>query len=292
MGTASSWSHSFSTGTTLEISFSGKIPLFGGANGTISQAWTQTKETNGSLSVDKGSSLDISVPGPANSNSGIDHNGDIVLVWINPEADFKATSANGALWNDSFDQRDPANEPDVIPVFVAWLKNPASMPVGVQNSLARTWAGSGQGLTTADFATILARDPFANGSTTIDPKRFDLQGGETFAYLPPPCGFQPITETFSEFYNTTTTFGTSASDSYSVSYTKSAGAGFGTWLQANFTATTSLSWTNQWGHQNSSSSGQKATFSITGPSDCHYAGPTDAQVYQDNVYGTFMFAFL
>jgi hypothetical protein len=290
VGTSSSWANSFQSQTTLSTSFSGKIFLFGGS--TISQAWTETKENTGSVTINKTTTNGLSVPGPGDSNAGIDHNADIIGLWINPETDFKVTSPTAAQWNFSFDQRDPANAVDVQYVYVAWLKNPALMPPGVQQALSRTWAGPGQGLTTDDYAAILQRDPFANGNTTVDSRRFDLQAGQTFTYLPPPCGYQPFTQSYSNAYNTTTAYGQTATDSYQVGYTKTTQQGFGDWLQVNFTSGLNLTWTNGWGHQNSSANGQSATFHITGPSDCNYSGPTSVQVYQDNVYGTFMFKFL
>jgi hypothetical protein len=169
----------------------------------------------------------------------------------------------------------------------------------IPQRLARTWAqsnddGSGPGLTSTDYAAILARDPFANGQTTIDPTRFDLQGGQTLQYLPPACGGQPDTTTYNVQYTTTSTQGQSATDTYTLSYGTSKQAAFQNFLNVNatFTSSKTLTWTNKWGHQTSSGSGQTATVTITGPNDCSYNGKTDVQIYRDNVYGTLMFAFI
>jgi hypothetical protein len=51
-------------------------------------------------------------------------------------------------------------------VPVAWLKNPSLMPPNVAQQLQALK------FTNHDYQTILALDPFANGSTTIDPTRF------------------------------------------------------------------------------------------------------------------------
>jgi hypothetical protein len=291
LGTDNSWSNSFSSGTKLDVSFKGQIPLLGGANGMTSQSWTQTAETSGSITVNKSTGFNIIVPGPADSNLGIDHDADVILLWLNPQSSFTATSSNSATWHHSFDQRD-INEADVVPVPVAFLKNPSTMPPGLQASLQRTWAGSGQGLTANDFAVILARDPFASGATTIDNTRFDLVGGQTFSYLPPACGItQPNTETFKATYDLTSTLGQSAMDEFDISYTRSGTASFLTWFSANWTSTSTFKRINKWGHQNMSGAGNSAMLTITGPTDCHYSGKTNVQIYQDNVYGTFMFAF-
>jgi hypothetical protein len=285
LGTSASWGSSISKSTTLATSL--KIGVLSPIN--TSQTWTQTADTASTISVNKSTSLGISVPGPANSNVGINHDFDVIEVWINPKDDFTVTSSNSAQWKYNFDPRDPAKEVDIVPLYVHELKNPSTIPSGKKSLLARTWAGSGQGLTSTDYATILARDPFANGSTNIDATRFHLQIGQTLAYDPPPCGGQPITNTYTETYQTTTTHEQTAGDSYSVSYTRSAGGNFSSWLSANFLSQTTLTWTNKWGHQASTGSGKSATLSITGPSSCTYSGPVDVQVYEDNVYGTFMF---
>ncbi len=77
---------------------------------------------------------------------------------------------------------------------------------------------------------------------------------------------------------------------HEVSYTRTYGTKFTNWLSFNLTSTQTLKWTNQWGHDTTQGSGQSATLSITGP-PYGYTGPTSVQVYKDNVYGTFMFAF-
>lgn len=286
LGSSNSWEKTFSTGTQISTDLSiGKVFKVG-----ISQTWTQEFDNSGSISVDKSTSFDISVPGPLNPNVGINHDYDIIEVWLNPQADFTVTTPNSALWKYNFDARDPANEMDVVQLYVTWLKHPSTIPPGIASRLARTWAGSGQGLTTADYSTILARDPLANGGT-INSTRFDLQIGQTLSYTPPPAGGQPTTTTYSVGYQTTTVNGQSATDSYSVAFTKSSGFGFGNWFSANSTSTTSLAWQNKWGHEASTASGNKATVSITGP-PAGYTGSTSVQVYKDNVYGTFMFAFV
>lgn len=295
MGTCNSWESSFSTNTTLTKSFTVKIPVFGSLDGKVSSSWTETSDASSSICVNKSTSSGILVRGPLDPNAGIDHNYDVVRLWVNPQSNFTATSPNGAQWSFSFDQRDPANEVDIVDLYVYQLKNPSTIDPGTAQVLARTWApnnadGSGPGLTSADYAAILASDPLANG-LAINSTRFDLEAGETFQYQPPPPGGQPITETFSESYQSTSTQGHSATDSRSVGYSLSGSAGFLGWLNANFTASQNFTWTNKASVQATQTSGQSGSFSITGP-PYGYTGRVDVQVYQDNVYGTFMFAFV
>ena len=85
------------------------------------------------------------VPGPADLASGasvgINHDYDVVLLWLNPVVNLVVTGTDSALWTGyRFDPDDPVNEMDVVPVYVAWLKNPSLMPPGVAFALSRTWA--------------------------------------------------------------------------------------------------------------------------------------------------------
>jgi len=227
---------------------------------------------------------------------GIDHDYDLVALQLNPEVDFTITSPTSASYAYSFDPRDPAAEVDVIYLYVKDLKALAagtySGDPNIPQRLARTWDTSGLGgLTSADYATILARDPFANGSTTIDLTRFDLQFGQTFPYQPPPQGGQPITTTGSLSYETTSTQGQTATDEYQVGISKSVETSFLGWFTNNFTSSSSTTWTSSVMQEYTVGSGQSAAASITGPS-YGYTGPTDVQVYKDNIYGTFMFAWV
>jgi hypothetical protein len=196
-------------------------------------------------------------------------------------------------WNGyTYDSRDPANEMDVVPIYVSWLKNPSTMPSSVQSRLARSWDTTGLGgLDNADYSAILAQDPFANGSSSVAPTRFDLEGPETFTYEPPPAGGQPITENYTETYQRTTTTGQGGSSSYSVEYSIESKLNiFHSMISADLKDSNTLTWTNKWSSETTQMQGQTSKLSITGPAySDNYTGPTDFQVYQDNVYGTFMF---
>jgi hypothetical protein len=174
--------------------------------------------------MDSAKRMADTVSGPASSAAGIDHDYDVIRVWLNPKVNITAYTPSSLQWTGySYDMRDPAAEMEIIPLYVYWLKNPSTIPSPYPATyLARPWDTSGLGgLTNADYAAILARDPFANPSynPNTDPnKRFDLQAGETFAYQPPPPGGQPITQTYSISYQTTSTAGQSAQDTYQVGF--------------------------------------------------------------------------
>jgi hypothetical protein len=159
-----------------------------------------------------------------------------------------------------------------------------------------TWDTSGVGgLTTADYASILAADPFsvATYNPNTDPGyRFDLQGGQTFAYEPPPPGGQPITEQYSASTQTTSTQGQGAKTTSTVGYSIDFTTGvtiFGE-IGADFKASNSYTTTDQWSSAVNSVVGKTAALSITGPATSdNYTGPTTIQVWRDNIYGSFMF---
>src|SRR5262249_41535313 len=151
--------------------------------------FTQATDDSSSIAVKKTNTFDIRVPGLANPTDGINHDFDIILLWINPAVNFVVTGSGSAqVPSLAFDAADPANEVDVVPVYVTWLRHPETMPHGVKNALARTWAappsdGSGPGLTSDDFTNILKADPFTDpnyvltvtpGTNNTADKRFDL----------------------------------------------------------------------------------------------------------------------
>jgi len=70
-------------------------------------------------------------------------------------------------------------------VRVGGLKNPSPMPPGLKQQLTAA------GLTAADYAAILAVDPFASGATAIDPNRF-LPTTFSFPYNPPLTAADPV----------------------------------------------------------------------------------------------------
>jgi hypothetical protein len=62
---------------------------------------------------------------------------------------------------------------------------------------------------------------------------------------------------------------------------------------AKLTTADTLSWTNKWSSQSTQQVGQTAAVSVTGPAFAdNYTGPVEFNVFQDNVYGTFMFGFI
>ncbi len=302
-GTNTTTANSWNSNTTYSVSVkvSGGIPGIEGGSitGETSTSYGQEQDANTGIAVSTSTTYTDVIDGPASSSVGVDHDYDVIWVWLNPQTSYVLGQNEIALTGYSFNAQDGTEEMEVVPLYVSWLKNPSSIPANVASRLARTWDTSGLGGFTAnDYAQILSSDPFA--TTGYNPSsdtghRFDLVGGQTFSYSPPPAGGQPVTQNFSVTTSTTSTSGQGASSSHStswkVTYTNST-----TVLEAATTITGMLSvgntmtTTDKWSSTINSQSGKAASFSITGPATAdNYTGPTVMQVWRDNVYGSFMF---
>jgi hypothetical protein len=235
--------------------------------------------TSDQVSVTKTSSMDIKVAGP--NTDGIDHNQDLIYLWLNPMVNVSVTG-NNIAWSLSDNTTLGANM--VIQyVYVGWLKNPASMPLGVSAALAAA------GITSADYPTILARDPFANGSTAIDPARFRLTN-TTFPYEPPfTAGAMVPAQTYTVGNDLTDKSSTTSTDSYTLSIAASGGYNLGV-VKATLDISASWTWTNTTSYGLSTESKQSSSVTIAGPSPS-YKGATNIDVYYDTIYNSFLYAF-
>jgi hypothetical protein len=140
----------------------------------------------------------------------------------------------------------------------------------------------------------------ANGfSYTIPPDtqttsdgRFVLTGNQEVQYAPPPSGVGPITETYSIALSTTTTQGQAGKDTRQVGFAVdiNVNGGFLVDFTSDQKISNTLTWVNQWSTLSTLDVGQTAALSVTGPAySNNYTGPVEFDVYQDTVYGTFMF---
>jgi len=272
------------------------------------------------------SSLSTQTHGTPNQYSPVDHNYDIIWLWLNPVSIFTFDSQNNSqvYWNGyGFDMADqPAME--IYPMYVGYL-NGAFGPITQQdaNRLARSWAtnqtfpsGQGPGLTTTDYQTILQADPFTNSSYTfslapgVSPitsadGRFTLSGGvnnsaQSFLYVQPAPGQSPITQSYTNTYTSASTLGQSSKAESSVTYGLDVAFGgspfFGS-LSTHIMNQDTYTTTTETSTSITNSTSQADALSITGPA-CNattapcvpaYTGPSEFNVYQDNLYGTFLF---
>ena len=159
-GTTTSTTESFKSGTTVSLerglSFEG-ISLF---EMTSDTNFTTSVTSGNSLTISKAQSFEINTLG---NGDGIDHGQDMFLLLLNPAIVVESLGRN-SNWNFGY------SGPSALlyKVYVSWLRNEQrSMPDPVKDFPMNQYH-----FKQADFQTILAQDPFAEGSGTIDPARF------------------------------------------------------------------------------------------------------------------------
>jgi hypothetical protein len=120
-----------------------------------------------SLDIKKSTSSEISYSGP--SSDGIDHDRDIIYLWLNPTINLQLTPTSAA-WNLGDNPR-----ADIQLVYVGWLKDPSKMQRDAPGVVQRLQT---YGITPADYPEILKADPFARvtpaakGAPRVNLQRF------------------------------------------------------------------------------------------------------------------------
>lgn len=290
-GTSTSTEKSYQTRTDISADVS--VFSFGAS---VSASYSQQTTNSSSVAVVTTTANSTVIAGPAASSQGVNHDYDVIWIWLNPRLEMTKTGPFSIRWGGySFDPANPAAEMDIVPLYVHQLKNPATIPPATASRLARSWDTSGLGgLVDADFQEILAANPFTNGSfnpNTDTSGRFDLQAGYTFSFQPPPLGGQPITQTFSVQRSRTSSTGKTVQHTYQVGYSVNEGMQIlGPLLASNVKNAKSLSLTDRAISGTIATDTNTASLSITGPAASdNYQGPTSFQVWRDNVYGSFAF---
>ncbi len=172
----------------------------------------------------------------------------------------------------------------------------------------------------ATSATLTTSAGTQSGVAYSVPSRFTQSGNVNFGYTQPPPGGQPSTQAFTWTYTTTNTSGTSTSHENTVEYGLEKTFGgklFGIGFQHSLTQTWSMTHSYETSSQIQTSNTSTATASITGPKcnnvsgacspvypPTHAYNPTNCSatslakafgqgttmyLYQDNLFGTFMF---
>jgi len=195
VGNTSSISSSISTSYTESVSITegscggGPGAILGVSGGacvteSASSGYTQTSGSSKTITINKQGTTTLKTPGVPNVYSPIDHDYDIVWLWLNPVATFSApvtnTPTSGTVtWTGyAYDYNDPLHILDVYPILVGYLNgdfgtytcNGVVGTVDCEDAgvLARSWVttqkfapGQGPGITPSDYPNILAADPFA-----------------------------------------------------------------------------------------------------------------------------------
>jgi hypothetical protein len=294
MGTKMSIQSSFQTSINLSVSAStggtGGDPKF---SATASTGWTNKSTDTNSTTISKSTTFDVKASG---NGDGVDHDQDTFLLLLNPAIALQQTStfntgvcsASVVNWLFGLNISQVPNQA-LFKVTVGDLKNPAAMPAATAAQL------NALNFTTADYQTILAQDPFANGSTAVDSfsARY-IPTTTSFPYEPPDttecasgvCSCVAVSSSLKN--ELATDVGSSVVSSYKVGLSFSLSGipvsifSFGSTLNQTYT------WTSSSTTDDTTDSAQTATVSVQCPS-INYTGPTLMTVYWDKLYGSFLF---
>jgi len=322
-GNNSTSSSSFTTAYTATQTLSGKAGLFGWLSGkaTTTQSETYQQETSSSttIAVTQTISNKNSLNGALDPVNGVNHNYDLIYVWLNPVATYTlTTNVSGAPTSVTFsgfgyDLTDPTqpNDLDVeaIPLgcingYFTATGNTAwetTCSTTIASRYARTWAltntdGTGPGLNATDLANIADADPFNTPGyvPTLPIGSYTTTDGRFMECDNPECSlginFIPgSSDTYSQGYSTTTTITNSytTTTSYSIAQTLTSQAFWGSFTLA-LENQYKVTWTYGTSTQVTETSGQVAGFTIVGP-PAGYSGPGTFTILQDNYWGTFAF---
>lgn len=301
-------------GGTLQICGTDGLPTTAGGG------FTQVKDSSQTTDVSQQQGYTITIYGPQPNGClgqtdtqmddlGLDHDYDQFIVWLNPAVNISGAPSGALYWTGySFNGEDPAQNIDSVTLSPGQLKDP-NFPADLDNQgieggcyyqpgfyakLQRGWDTSGTAggaaLTAADYQAILAAEPWANDphatSTPLDTARFS---GPLNA-LELQYETNQLATGYSACYNSGFATNLGETDTYSVqSGLQVHFSFFGGLISGSLTDASAMTNQSGWSSTNSQKVGQCATISITGPpGGSGYSGPTQFNVYQDNVFGTFM----
>lgn len=229
------------------------------------------------------------------------------------------------IWNGyGYDPSDPSGryQMDIYPVAVGWLNGHFGDDPSIDAVLARSWVssqtwatGEGPGLTSADKANIIAADPLTNPNyTQLEQHPYTTSDGR-FTLMDTPTGTpNPIPYVIASpgngagittAYDVTQTDNQSQAQGASNSFNQAfglqetfGGTLFGTGITTTLNQSQILTWKSSYLNTLTTTTTLNKGLSVTGPpcpapypGPCNpsYSGPGQFLVYQDNLYGTFVF---
>jgi hypothetical protein len=247
-----------------------------GASVSLGVDWNETDTTKTQLTVKQTAKNDTKVSSAA--ADGINHDEDHIYLLLNPIVHV-TISGKKLNYSNGVD----GAVADIIYVYPPWLRNPSSMPADVAQHLAA------RGMTADDYAQILTADPFATGSTAIDPRRF-VQTNTTLPYeapLMPTDGATLSSYTVTSETDNTQTATNQTSTSLDLKITVS--EGFPGIAKISLTDDNKSTWTHSSSNANANGTSSSATAAVGDPS-FGYKGPIDIGVYYDTIFNSFLFA--
>lgn len=350
LGTTTTTNNSFKQGYGESISVTGSTGDCNGSSGGIfgfsggvcvtgtqSTNYTMQSMDSKTISVVNKTSIMNKTTGTPNDFSPVDHDYDMVWLWLNPITTYIYNPANPNFPEWTGFGYDMSDQPamDLWPVLLGYLNGDfgclaidATCDAEDAQVLARSWvanynpqtwpAGEGPGLTAADLANIAKADPWganpsyavvlgtASPPTTTD-GRFTIapingSNSQSFDYKQAgPGNGSGLTQTYTNENTVTNTVSTGNTYTFQEAFgleEKVGGSFFWQSVQYDFKQTSTFEWDHSFLQTSNNISDSTDSLSITGP-PCPAAppGPCNPQytsvpefdVYQDNLFGSFMF---
>jgi hypothetical protein len=262
----SSAGSSTSVSNTFKQSYSVSAMTGGGFIGQVdvglSFSYAKSVTDDQSIDYKKTTNSKITVFGPSVDN--IDHDHDLIYLWLNPQVDLSLTSSSG-VWTFV-----GAGTAEITYVYAGSLRNPSChfdaamhptcMRDDVRNYLKRF------GITEQDFPDILRYDVLANDLSAFDSKRFQPMN-YTFPYQPPYAAGETVpTQTFTFTNGSNSTIGSKVTEDFTVGANFECGADFLGLAKGKTKDSLTWAWTDTSSQSTSAGASEAATFTIGGPS--------------------------
>jgi len=273
--------------------------LNGSIMSTYSTTETQQSQNSASQTLSRTTTNGLSVPGPQSDYIGLDHDYDIIEVWINPVLLFTVYNTGIAgetqivWWGYGSSGLDTTAPIDIWPIQVGCLNgdfpqtdSACATPL---NKFQRPWAanenwpsGQGPGLTQSDLNNILAADPWGKctpndpiGSTACPTysagfllTNFSLSDQTQVPYTQPLPGGQPgayshgVSTTNSQTQGSTTTVTYSQTWGYEIDQS---GSGFLSAFSSKLSFAQTLTWSYAYSTSLTVSGTKSGTANVTSP---------------------------
>jgi hypothetical protein len=332
VGTTTSMSSMFKTSVSQSVSIGAGYAVAvskGTVTATYSTTTSQSNKTTNTVTTSIQVQDGEKTAGTSNYFAPVNHDYDIIWVWLNAAAIFNA-GGNYLQWNGwGYDTTDQPS-PDIIPIQLGYLNGDfGAIPADIQDSINRAWAadqkfgpGEGPALTSTDLAAVAAADPFSVStygsdyigytppSTETADHRFTLSACSSTSSID---YFQAAPSTTAPIDTCTLTYTNTSTAADDITHTSSQTFSIDASVSASFVATISAdvktSYTAELTTEKQSSITETTTstaalsvqgapcnntVSGVGPCvpvyDASGTEPTQFEVYQDNMYGTFLFA--
>jgi hypothetical protein len=192
VGTSVSTENTFESNESLAATTSLNLGIILKISETVTNTWDQEQDSSSTYGLTNVTTDTQVVPGPCSSATsltvacsptstvgsssiGVDHESDIIWVWLNPVSDYTIAAPGSFVWNGlASDPNDPNSvngSMDLIPLSVGQLDGTSPISQAEWDILDRNWdpvaLGGAGPITSADLLTILARDPFATNLSGV-----------------------------------------------------------------------------------------------------------------------------